>query len=218
VEHFLEHFGYLAVLFGSFLEGETVVVVAGYAARRGYLSLSWVILAAFFGSVAGDQLWFYLGRRYGPAIFKRYPALSQKAERVNNLLYRRGTIFVLFLRFMYGIRIAGPIVIGVTRYPARRFLLLNLLGGMLWAPIIAGAGYVLGHGVEIVLGDIRRYEIWFLVLMGALGAGVWGVRRLRRSRRRNVASSAATTDDQRPVPGSPPAPEKTRTINAAVQD
>ena len=86
MEHFIEQFGYLAVLVGSFLEGETVVVVAGYAARRGYLSLSLVILAAFLGSVAGDQLWFYLGRRYGAAIFKRYPRISQKSERVKALL------------------------------------------------------------------------------------------------------------------------------------
>jgi membrane protein DedA with SNARE-associated domain len=210
VEQFLEHFGYLAVLGGSFLEGETVVVLAGYAARRGYLSLSWVILAAFVGSVVGDQLWFYLGRRYGPAIFKRYPGLAQKSERVNALLHRRGTLFVVFLRFMYGIRIAGPIVIGVTRYPARRFFLLNLIGGILWAPIIAGAGYFLGHGIEILLGDIRRYEIWFLALVGVLGAGVWAFRRLRRSKRRNAVSSAPTTDEPRPLAVALPVLENTR--------
>jgi membrane protein DedA with SNARE-associated domain len=210
VEHFIEHFGYFAVLGGSFLEGETVVVLAGYAAHRGYLSLSWVILAAFLGSVAGDQLWFYLGRRYGPAVSERYPSLAQKSEKVNGLLHRKGTVFVLFLRFMYGIRIAGPIIIGGTGYPARKFLVLNLLGGILWAPIISGLGYFLGHGVEIVLGDIRRYEIWLFALIGAVCVGVWAFRRLRRSKLRNAVFSAAPTDDQRPMPGPSPGPEKAK--------
>jgi membrane protein DedA with SNARE-associated domain len=200
VEHLIEHFGYVVVLAGSFLEGETVVALAGYAAHRGYLSLSWVILAALLGSVAGDQLWFYLGRRYGPSILKRYPRLAEKSERVNDLLYRKGTAFVLFLRFMYGIRIAGPIVIGGTRYPARRFVLLNVLGAVLWAPVVAGAGYFLGHGVEILLGDIRRFEIWALALIGVVCLGIWAFRRLRRARQGRVARSTAPSDGSKPAP------------------
>ena len=66
LESLIANYGYAAVLIGTFVEGETILVIAGFAAHRGYLSLPWVILLAFAGSLAGDQLWFYVGRRSGP--------------------------------------------------------------------------------------------------------------------------------------------------------
>ena len=54
----IENYGYAAILVGTFLEGETILVLAGLAAQLGYLTLSGVILAAFLGSLSGDQLFF----------------------------------------------------------------------------------------------------------------------------------------------------------------
>ena len=54
----IENYGYAAILIGTFLEGETILVLAGLAAHQGYLVLTWVILAAFLGSLCGDQLFF----------------------------------------------------------------------------------------------------------------------------------------------------------------
>ena len=52
----IDKYGYAAVLIGTFLEGETILVIGGLAARLGYLKLQWVIVAAFAGSLAGDQI------------------------------------------------------------------------------------------------------------------------------------------------------------------
>ena len=57
----------MAVILGTFLEGETILVLAGLAAHQGYLSLSGIILAAFAGSLCGDQLFFFWGD--GTALF-----------------------------------------------------------------------------------------------------------------------------------------------------
>ncbi len=62
LESFIQTYGYLALLVGTFLEGETILVLAGFAAHLGYLNLPWVILVAFVGTLSGDQLFFYLGR------------------------------------------------------------------------------------------------------------------------------------------------------------
>jgi membrane protein DedA with SNARE-associated domain len=68
VDALIAHSGYAAVLVGTFLEGETVLVLAGIAAHRGYLDLPLVIGAAFLDTLFGDQLYFFLGRRHaGPA-------------------------------------------------------------------------------------------------------------------------------------------------------
>ncbi len=61
LQSIIEHYGYAAILIGTFLEGETILVLAGLAAHQGYLVLSWVISAAFLGSLCGDQLFFIWG-------------------------------------------------------------------------------------------------------------------------------------------------------------
>ena len=59
MEHLIDTYGYWAVLLATFPEGETILVIAGFAAHQGYLTLMPVILAAFAGSLCGDQLFFF---------------------------------------------------------------------------------------------------------------------------------------------------------------
>ena len=70
VEELIQRFGYLAILVGTFLEGETVLLLGGFAAHRGYLDLVGVMAAAFAGSLTGDWLYFEIGRRKGMAFLK----------------------------------------------------------------------------------------------------------------------------------------------------
>ena len=74
METFLQSYGYLAVMLGTFLEGETILVLGGLAAHQGYMALSGVILSAFAGSLCGDQLFFFLGRRHSDLLMRRRPA------------------------------------------------------------------------------------------------------------------------------------------------
>ena len=70
LQNIIENYGYAAILIGTFLEGETILVLAGLAAHQGSLVLTWVIIAAFAGSLCGDQLFFIWGantvRRFYP--------------------------------------------------------------------------------------------------------------------------------------------------------
>jgi membrane protein DedA with SNARE-associated domain len=171
LQYLVEHYGYLAVFVGTFLEGETVLVMAGFAAHRGYLELPWVMLIAFVGSFLGDQMYFFLGRRHGRAILARFPRMQPSAEKVHALLERYHAPLIVALRFLYGIRTVGPMAIGMSKVPAARFLFFNALGGLIWAPLIAGGGYLFGNALELVLEDARRYEeaaLWGLLALGAL--------------------------------------------------
>ena len=73
LESLVDAYGYVAVLVGTFLEGETILILGGFAAHRGYMALPWVILAAFIGSLCGDQLFFFLGRWHSQAILSKRP-------------------------------------------------------------------------------------------------------------------------------------------------
>lgn len=171
LQYLLEHYGYLAVFVGTFLEGETVLVMAGFAAHRGYLELPWVMLIAFVGSFLGDQMYFFLGRRHGRAILARFPRLQPRAAQVNALLQRFHAPLIVALRFLYGIRTVGPMAIGMSEVAALRFVFFNMLGGLIWAPLMAGGGYLFGNALELVLEDARGYEeaaLWGLLALGAL--------------------------------------------------
>ena len=181
----LDTYGYLALVVGTFLEGETVLVLAGFAAHRGYLSLPLVILAAFTGSFLGDQLFFHLGRRKGEAFLRRRVTWVPKVERVQGLIERHHLPFILGFRFLYGLRTVSPFAIGMSDVPTRRYLVLNLIGAAVWAAAVSYLGYSLGEAAEALLGQIRRYELGIFAAIAALGTILWGVHFARRRRQRS---------------------------------
>ena len=169
---FIAAYGYAAVLAGTLREGETVLLLAGLAAHQGHLSLPTVLLVAFIGGTAGDQAFFWIGRRWGPALVQRFPPARARAEAVGLLLRRHDAALVFSIRFIYGLRIAGPIAMGALGLSSRRFAVFNTLGAAVWAVLIGGAGYLLGHTLQFMLGDIERYEnlfAWGVVAVAGLG-------------------------------------------------
>ncbi|MEB0043474.1 MULTISPECIES: DedA family protein [unclassified Pseudomonas] len=154
----IAEYGYLAVFIGAALEGETVLIIAGFAAHEGYLSFPLLALVAVFGGALSDCVFFTIGRRYGSRLMARFPKLQPSARRVNLLLERYQTGLIIGVRFMYGLRIAGPIAIGMSDVPTSRFVLFNLIGAAIWAPLIAGVGYLFGQSLEWLFADIKHYE------------------------------------------------------------
>lgn len=179
----LARYGYLAILVGTFLEGETILVLGGFAAHRGYLRLEGVLAAAFAGSLLGDQLYFLLGRWRGAAFLARRPHWQGRVGRVRALVHRHQKALILGFRFVYGIRTITPFVLGTSGISGLRFLWMNALGAAAWALAIGLAGYTMGSAIERVLGDVRRYERWTFLAIGLVGALAWSLYwlRLRRS-------------------------------------
>lgn len=193
MEHLIATYGYLAVAVGSFLEGETVLVMAGFAAHRHYLVFRYVVLTAFLGSLAGDQLYFFLGRIHGAAFLARRPRWQARAARVHRMLERRPALFIISFRFglVWGFRTVAPFVIGMSRVPTSRFVLFNTIGAAVWALSIGALGYFFGHGLELILGDVRRYELEAFLFLVAAGAVSWLWRFHRRRRAARAGEHAA---------------------------
>jgi membrane protein DedA with SNARE-associated domain len=175
----IQHYGYLAVFIGALLEGETILVMAGFLSHEGYLNLAGVMAVAAFGGFLGDQFFFALGRFRGRQILARFPSIQARAARVGALVVRHQNWLIVFIRFMYGLRVAGPILLGMTPVSHLRFAVVNLLGAMIWAALIGGAGYLFGQAVELFLHDAQRYEAFLLAAILGLGICVWIYRRYR---------------------------------------
>lgn len=190
--HLIAAYGYLAVFVGTFLEGETVLLLAGFAAHRGYLHLPYVLLAAFLGSLSGDQLYFFLGRRHGAALLARRPQWQVHTARVHRLLERWPGPFIFGFRFgiLYGFRTVAPFVIGMSRIPTSRFVIYNTFGAAVWAVSLGMLGYFFGHGVELLLGDVRRYEREAFLFLVAAGVVLWLWRFVRRRRAAHAGDRA----------------------------
>jgi len=169
----IEQYGYWAVLGGTLLEGESVLLLAGFAAHRGYLDLPSVVGVAIFGSFLGDQVFFYLGRHQGIKLLNRYPRYAVKVAIAQARLARYHTPLILAMRYLYGLRAVLPFAIGMSSISATRFQALNLAGAVLWSVTIAGGGYLFGHLVEQILGDLERYEKILLVALALGGAAFW---------------------------------------------
>lgn len=179
LQAFLQDYGYLALFIGTFFEGETILVLAGFLASRGYLDIYLVMLTAASGGYCGDQLWYFLGRRKGRQILARKPNWQALGERALDHLRRYPDIWVLGFRFVYGLRTVMPVAIGISGYPPLRFLLLNAVSAAIWATVLGAAAYHLGAALERVLDNIQHYELWVMAALAAAGALLWLWRRLR---------------------------------------
>ncbi len=186
LEQLVSDYGYLALFIGTFLEGETIMVLSGLAAKRGFLELPWVMLVGGVGSLLGDQFFFFLGRRHRNKPAVRFATMRDKMCRAGHLLDRHRVPVMLGFRFLYGLRAVLPYVIGMGPVRTPTFMFLNFVGAVIWAVAVAYGGYALGAGLEIFLGKLKKYEIWVFGGLAALGFAAWLVSNWRARRRRRL--------------------------------
>lgn len=160
----IETFGYIGLFlivfaesglfFGFFLPGDSLLLTAGLFAYRvdpasGQPLLNlWILLPLLFvAAVLGDNVGYWFGRKTGPPLFKREESMFFKPK---NLLAakafydKHGGKTIILARFMPFIRTFAPIVAGAVEMEYRRFMLFNLVGGLVWAVGVTLAGYFLG--------------------------------------------------------------------------
>ena len=176
-------FAEAAIMIGLVFPGETALLVAGFAARQGWIGLWQMIIVAVGAAVLGDSVGYEIGRKLGPRL--RASRLGRRVgkarwEAADAFLARHGGKAVLLGRLTAVLRALIPAMAGITRMPyLRTFLPWNAAGGVLW-----GAGCVLlGYGFSATLATVGRYLTYSpLVLIGLLLVGFVLVRMLRKRR------------------------------------
>lgn len=172
-ELLLERFGYLAVFVGTFLEGEAILVMAGFFAKRGYLNIYTVTVVAFLGAYVGHLFWFWLGRKHGVKLLDRFPKMQVHLGRGIRMFERYGAAAIIITQWLYGLRITCAVVVGMSRISVIKFLFYEALSCAIWAVIITALGYYFGAAVEAVLGKAANVEKYALVVIIAVALGVW---------------------------------------------
>jgi len=198
--HLIEHWGYLAI-FGFVVLGnlgvpvpeESILVLAGYLVWQGDLRLPLVLLVGILSAVAGDNLGYWIGRRYGQEAIERYRRwvllTPARLEATRRFVTRYGAVGVFAARFIAGLRfLAGPLA-GSTGLPPLAFVAANALGAVVYVPTMVAAGYGVAYG----LGDyLKRFErvvgrvehvVLFGAIIGAIALLGWRALRAARDRR-----------------------------------
>ncbi|HEY9051980.1 MAG TPA: DedA family protein [Gammaproteobacteria bacterium] len=183
LEELVANYGYIAVLIGTFLEGETILIIAGFLAHRGYLDLPIVIAMAFTGTLIGDQLYFYIGYFKGKQFIENRPKWKAKTDRVFKLLDKHQVLLILGFRFLYGIRTVTPFVLGASGISPIRYLVLNICGALIWAIVIGVSGFYFGYALEVLISEVKLYEGWVIAGLVLAGIAVWLVYKWRDKKR-----------------------------------
>lgn len=177
IADFVRDWGYIAVFLGSLIEGESVIFIAGFFAHEGYLSLPKIILVAFIGTLFADQALYFVGRHYGTRFIDRFPSFKPRAERAFQLLRRYDNIFILSFRFIYGIRIISPVVIGASGVGIQRFIILNFIAAIIWSVGSCVAAYYFAHLIMDEMHLIPKIILGLVII----GGGIWyGIYRWRK--------------------------------------
>ena len=197
IEHFLAAYGLIVVYIGVIVEGDSVLLAAGFLAHQGILNPYGVFLAAFAGSLTADQLFYHLGRSSRDSRLVKRQTERPIFTRVLDLIHRRRVLFILSFRFIYGVRTISPIAIGIAGVPPLLFTALNTIAALIWAAVITLAGYLFGqlieswsgrlHGLELKLGIAVAIALVALLALH-LGRGLF----VRRQGRTSVAAGGTT--------------------------
>jgi membrane protein DedA with SNARE-associated domain len=145
-----------------------------------------VVLTAIASAVLGDNVAYWVGRRYGRLALTRFLKIGpERIERMQGLVQRYGMLAVFVGRFVAGLRfMAGPLA-GSTGLGPVRFFVANLLGAIIYVPIAVGAGYAVGYGLGDRIEGLRRFTggaehvLLAAIVVAALGLWLWRARRAR---------------------------------------
>ncbi len=182
----MQQLGYAGVVLLMFLENvfppipsEIIMPAAGFAAARGELSLTGVIIAGGVGSVLGAVVLYYVGQLLNEerliALTDRYGKWllisSDDIRKADDWFDRHGPKIVFFGRLLPGVRSLLSIPAGMANMPMGQFLLYTSLGTTLWSGLLAVAGYQLGANYEQIegwIGPISQIILAICILLAVI--------------------------------------------------
>lgn len=169
LESLVLRYGLAAVFLGSAVEGDFTLILAGVAAHLGYFPLPLAIAAGAIGSLLGDLAWYALGRNHGPR-FRAGRLYRRVGGRIEALARRLGPWQLLAARFVYGTKAASMVFWGLHELPLARFLMVDGIATVVGSTVFTGLGYVVSGSATLLLGRVRRVQLWLLgvLLVAAL--------------------------------------------------
>ena len=158
----LKEYGYVILFLWSILEGEVGLIMAGIMSHTGDMDYFMSVIVAALGGFSGDQMYFYIGRFNKNYIQRKLYKQRLKFAIAHLLLKKYGWPIIFMQRYMYGLRTVIPMSIGITKYSAKKFALINLISAWVWAAITITPAYLLGEEILSLLIIAKQH--WYFAL------------------------------------------------------
>ncbi len=165
---------------GLFVPGETMLLLSGFLVQQGALSRLGTMAAAAAGAIIGDSIGYEIGRRFGDRLVSTRVGRwvgHDRIDRARDLLRRHGPSAIFTGRFIGVLRAVVPAAAGDAGVPYGRFLVWNVLGGVIWAPAVVLVGEAVGASYDAVGQWIGRVSV-AIVVLAVVGRVIW--KRVRR--------------------------------------
>ncbi len=147
-------------------QGEIALVFSGYMIRQGAFEPENVLLLAISGAVLGDIGFFLTGRFFKSRAEELLHRHRKKFSRVQAWFRRYGGWIIVFERFVYGAHIPSLLMVGMSGFGWVKFLMLEIIGVLMWAITFTTIGYYFGDTVVQVLSMIHHHIA--IVVLAAL--------------------------------------------------
>jgi membrane protein DedA with SNARE-associated domain len=169
----MKEYGYTILYLWSILEGESGLVMAGLLTHTGDMNLYLSIFIAGLGGFTGDQIYFYIGRYNKKYVHSKLRGQRRKFALAHLLLKKYGWPIIFMQRYMYGLRTIIPISIGLTRYDAKMFAIINIFSAWVWGAITIIPVWYFGEEILTILKIAKQY--WYVAIPFALmiGGGIY---------------------------------------------
>src|SRR3954449_41946 len=176
-----------------FLPGDSLIFAIGAVAGREVgLNLFVVGPLLVCAALCGDNVNYWLGRRLGPAVFKKEDSkLLNKQHLVHAQAFyeKHGSKTVILARFVPIVRTFAPFVAGIGKMNYARFLLFSVLGAVLWVTVCITAGYKLAQ-VQFIR---KHFELVVLIII-LISVMPMGIEYLRHRRAKAFVASPANSE------------------------
>lgn len=175
-----------------FLPGDSLLFTTGLLHQQMNLALPVLIGVVSLAAIAGDQIGYMLGRRFGRRWFKDDAKVLKTAhlDTAEEFFKRRGGPAIVLARFVPIVRTFAPLSAGIARYNYKTFTVWNIAGAVIWATSVTLLGSWLGH-YEFIANNIDAIAV-IMVLVSVLP---WGVELLKKRRKVEVDAANGPVQD-----------------------
>jgi len=148
----LSTYGYVILAFYSFGGGMVALIGAGILSSMGKMDINTSIAVATLFNFIGDSVLFYLAQTNKKEVMGYMQKHKRKIAYTNLLMRKYGWLVVFLQKYIYGVKTLVPIVMGLTRYPFRKFVLLNLFASILWGVVVGLISFYFSAAVRAWMG------------------------------------------------------------------
>lgn len=171
----LESSKYILLFIGTLFEGPVIMLSSGFLYKLGSFDFLPMYIALVFGDFVADIGWYCLGRfgtrnvifKYGHFLGITRDALEKVEERFRR--YHQKILIISKLTMGFGFSLVVLIVAGMFKVPFKNYVILNLIGGFIWAAFLITIGYFLGNIYTMISGPAKIIFILVIFLVVVFG-------------------------------------------------